>query len=69
MAYTSLSAAQMECLRLLIASRDLDQIASALGTSTPHVEEQLDAACVRLGVRSRFEAAVIATELGLIPNP
>ena len=59
----------MDCLKLLIASRNLDQIATALGVSTPDVEQQLDAACSRLGVQTRLEAAIVATELGLIPDP
>lgn len=69
MAYTSLSPAQMECLRLLLTSQTLDEIASALGMPAPHVEQQLDAACIRLGVRTRIDAAVVAKELGLISNP
>lgn len=69
MAYTSLSASQMDCLKLLITSNDLDQIAAALGVSPPDVERHLDDACMRLGVQSRFEAAIIATELGLIHAP
>ncbi len=66
---TPLSPTQMECLRLLINTQNLDQIASALGMSTPHVEQQLDAACIRLGVQTPLEAAVVAKELGLISPP
>lgn len=66
MSYTSVSAGQIECLKLLTINHNSDQIAAALGVSVPYVEEQLEMACERLGVRTTLEAAMIASELGLI---
>lgn len=66
MPYTSLSTGQIDCLKLLICSRSADQIAADLGVSVNSVEERLDAACARLGVGTRVEAALIAAQLGLI---
>jgi DNA-binding CsgD family transcriptional regulator len=69
MPYTSLSAGQLDCLRLLIGCRDSGQIAAELGVSADYVENQLDGACTRLGVGTRIEAAMVAATLGLISDP
>ncbi len=66
MTYTSLSSGQIECLQLLVACGDCRQIAERLGVSPGYVEEQLDGACLRLGVDTRLKAAIIASRLGLI---
>ncbi len=68
MNYTSLSAGQIDCLRLLATSQNADRIAAELGVSAAYVEQQLDCACTRLGVGTRLEAAMIASALGLIPG-
>ena len=68
MPYTSLSAGQLDCLRLLISCSDSGQIAAELGVSADYVESQLDGACARLGVGTRIEAAMVAATLGLISD-
>ena len=61
-----LSARQRECLAWVRQGKSSGMIAEILGLSPDTVEEHISAACTKLGVRTRVQAAVEACLLGLI---
>jgi LuxR family quorum-sensing system transcriptional regulator CciR len=61
-----LSARQRECLAWVRQGKSSGMIAELLGLSPDTVEEHISAACAKLGVRTRVQAAVEACLLGLI---
>ncbi|HEX8442306.1 MAG TPA: autoinducer binding domain-containing protein [Allosphingosinicella sp.] len=62
----ALSARQRECLAWVRQGKSSGVIADILGLSSDTVEEHIAAACAKLGVRTRVQAAVEACMLGLI---
>jgi DNA-binding CsgD family transcriptional regulator len=63
---TALSPRQRECLAWVRQGKSSGVIADILGLSSDTVEEHIAAACRKLGVRTRVQAAVEASMLGLI---
>jgi DNA-binding CsgD family transcriptional regulator len=61
-----LSPRQRECLAWVRQGKSTGMIAEILGLSADTVEEHVAAACAKLGVRTRLQAAVEACMLGLI---
>ncbi len=62
----SLSQRQRDCLAWARHGKSSTDIADLLGISAQTVEEHIAGACRKLGVRTRVQAAVEATLLGLI---
>lgn len=62
----ALSPRQRECLAWVRQGKSSGVIAEILGLSSDTVEEHIAAACAKLGVRTRVQAAVEACMLGLI---
>ena len=61
-----LSERQIECLKWTRHGKSSGDIGDILGISASTVDEYIAAACGRLGVRTRVQAAVEATLMGLI---
>lgn len=62
----ALSARQIECLKWVRHGKSSADIGDILGISAVTVDEYIATACSRLGVRTRVQAAVEATLMGLI---
>lgn len=62
----SLTARQIECLRWTAQGKSSWDISQILGISPRTVDEHLDNACRRLGVKRRSQAAVEAAKAGLL---
>jgi DNA-binding CsgD family transcriptional regulator len=62
----SLTARQIECLRWTARGKSSWDISQILGISPRTVDEHLDNACRRLGVKRRSQAAVEAAKAGLL---
>jgi DNA-binding CsgD family transcriptional regulator len=61
---------QIECLRWAAEGKSSADIAGIVGISARTVDEHLDHACAKLGVRTRTQAVKIAATKGLLgPNP
>ncbi|MDB5431822.1 MAG: transcriptional regulator, LuxR family [Caulobacter sp.] len=63
---TDLTARQIECLRWSAQGKSSWDIAQILGISPRTVDEHLDNACKKLGVKRRAQAAVAAARAGLL---
>lgn len=61
-----LTARQIECLRWTAEGKSSWDIAQILGISPRTVDEHLDNACRKLGVKRRAQAAVAAARAGLL---
>lgn len=64
-----LSARQRECLAWVCAGKSSTDIGAILGLSARTVDDYVAAACQRMGVRTRLQAALCARELGLLGGP
>lgn len=64
----SLTGRQRDCLKWVAQGKSSTDIASILEISRNTVDEHLANACDRLGVRTRLQAALIASRLGLIDD-
>ncbi len=63
---SELTARQIECLRWSAQGKSSWDIAQILGISPRTVDEHLDNACKKLGVKRRAQAAVAAAKAGLL---
>ena len=61
-----LSPRQLECLLWVRAGKSSTDIAAILGLSPHTVNDHIAEACRKLGVRTRIQAAVEASLMGLI---
>jgi DNA-binding CsgD family transcriptional regulator len=61
-----LTSRQRECLRWVAQGKSSGDIGAILGLSPRTVDDHLNFACQRLGVRTRVQAAIAAIALGLI---
>jgi len=61
----TLTPAEVELLRLIVAGKTNREIGAILGISEKTVEKRVSGACARLGVATRIEAAVQAVRAGL----
>jgi DNA-binding CsgD family transcriptional regulator len=59
-----LSPRQIECLRLAARGLTTPEMARSLGISARTVQQHVDDACSRLGVRNRVQAVARAMSLG-----
>ena len=57
---------QKDCLRWAARGKSSTDIGAILNISRNTVDEHLGNACLRLGVRTRLQAALMAARLGLI---
>ena len=60
---------EVEVLRLLSEGHTNQQIARELLVSTSTVKNHIHQVLTKLGASDRTQAAVIATEMGLLSNP
>ena len=63
----TLSPRQLECLIRIATGETSAQIAAALGLSKRTIDEHVQQACKKLGVKRRPEAVAKGISLGLIP--
>jgi DNA-binding CsgD family transcriptional regulator len=61
-----LTARQVECLAWVRAGKSSTDIGTILGLSPRTVDAYIADACARLGVRTRMQAVIVATDKGLL---
>lgn len=64
----SLSRRQAECLAWVEQGKSAPEIAIILGLSARTVEAYIERVCVKLGVRTRIQAVVLARREGLLDD-
>ena len=63
----TLTPRQIQCLRWVMEGKSSTDIGTILGLSPRTVDAYIADACARLGVRTRMQAVIVATDKGLLP--